>query len=130
TQVAQAVQSAVQGRVATQLTIDGQEYNVRVLVARDGSGDGDTFSAADVEALPIPAGGGTFVPVGMVASLVQEDSPAAIQRVDRQRTVVVTASPAIRDLGGAVREIQQALAEYGLPDGVSVRFGGEYEEQQ
>lgn len=130
TQVAQAVQAAVQGRVATNLTIDGQEYGVRVMVARDGMARDDFLSAADVEALPIPAGGGEYVPLGTVARLMQQDSPAAIQRLDRQRAVTITASPVGRDLGGAVAQVQAAVEEYGLPDGVSVRFGGEYEEQQ
>src|SRR5690606_39923774 len=40
-QVANAVQSAVQGRVATQLTLGGQEYDVRVMVTRDGALDGE-----------------------------------------------------------------------------------------
>ena len=54
-QVAQAVQAAVQGRVATNLTIDGQEYGVRVSVARDGMGRDDFLSAADVEVVcPFP----------------------------------------------------------------------------
>ena len=34
------------------------------------------------------------------------------------------------DLGSAVAAVQEAVAAYGLPDGVSVHYGGEYEEQQ
>ncbi|MGI6036655.1 MAG: efflux RND transporter permease subunit, partial [Limnochordia bacterium] len=124
-QVAQSVQAAVQGRVATQLRVGGREYSVRVATA-----DPKGLTPQEVEMIPIPIGGGSFVPLASVGNLVQRESPVAIERLNQQRTIRVTASTEGRDLGSVVADIREGVANYPLPDGVHVHFGGEYEEQQ
>jgi len=83
-----------------------------------------------VEALPIPVGGGVYIPLRSVGTLVQQNSPTSIERIDQQRTVRVNASPDGVDLGTAVAAMRAAAAQYPLPQGVTLFFGGEYEEQQ
>lgn len=124
-QIASAVQTAMQGRVATRIQTDGREQSVRVVLA--GS---DSFTPADIEALPISIGGGRHVLLRTVASLETRDSPAAIERLDQKRNVTITASMEGRDLGGTVAKIQEAVGNFDLPEGVTVHYGGEYEEQQ
>ncbi len=125
TQVASTVQAAVQGRTASQLRVGAEEFPIRVAV---GSSTG--MLPAEIEALPIPVGGGQYVPLRSVGSLVVQDSPAAIERMNQQRTVRVTASPEGRDLGSVIADIREAVYSQGVPEGVMVYFGGEYEEQQ
>ncbi|MGI6558772.1 MAG: efflux RND transporter permease subunit [Limnochordia bacterium] len=124
-QVANAVQAAVQGRVATQLHVNGQEYGVRVQLA-----GADSLSPKEIEVLPVSIGGGAYVPLHTVARLSLQDSPAAIERLNQKRTVRVTASPEGRDLGSVMGDIQAALAGVELPEGVTIHYGGEWEEQQ
>ncbi len=124
-QVASAVQAAVQGRVATQLHVNGQEYGVRVQLADAGS-----MSPKEIETLPMSIGGGAYVPLHTVAALSLQDSPAAIERLNQKRTVRLTASPEGRDLGSVMGDIQAALADVELPEGVTIHYGGEWEEQQ
>ncbi len=125
TQVANAVQTAVQGRVATQLRVNGREQSVRVVL--QGMAEAST---ADIETLPIPIGGGEYIPLVSVGTLLQQDTPVGIDRIDQQRTVVLRASPEGRDLGSVVADLRAAVLQHQLPEGVTVYFGGEYEEQQ
>ncbi|MGI6035127.1 MAG: efflux RND transporter permease subunit [Limnochordia bacterium] len=124
-QVANAVQAAVQGRLATQLHVDGQEYGVRVQLS-----GANSLSPREIETLPISIGGGAYVPLHTVARLSLQDSPAAIERLNQKRTVRLTASPEGRDLGSIMTDIQTALLAVELPEGVTIHYGGEWEEQQ
>src|SRR5690606_2931286 len=57
--------------------------------------------------------------------------PLSIYRIDGQRVSYITANlEAGVALGDAVQMIQRELADLTLPDGFSLYFGGEYEEQQ
>ncbi|MGE5508353.1 MAG: efflux RND transporter permease subunit, partial [Chitinophagales bacterium] len=124
-QIANSVQAAVQGKVATQVRVDGQDTDVRVSAAGV-----EGLTPQEIEALPIPARGGTFIPLSSVATLVQQMSPSTLERLNQQATVSLTAAPDGRDLGSVVADIRSAVSRYRLSGGVNVYFSGEYEEQQ
>ncbi len=58
-------------------------------------------------------------------------SPTAIERVDGQRVTYITANlQSGAALGDVVQKLQRELRGFSLPEGFSLMFGGEYEEQQ
>jgi HAE1 family hydrophobic/amphiphilic exporter-1 len=71
------------------------------------------------------------VPLSTVVDSRRERGPVGIQRVDGQRVTYVSASlESGVALGDAIEGIRGALAGMTMPQGYSLSFGGEYEEQQ
>ncbi len=71
---------------------------------------------------------GEKIPLRYVADVVSVTGPNTINRENVQRKLVVSANTSGRDVGSAVREIQQALAEnVELPEGYRLEYGGQFE---
>jgi HAE1 family hydrophobic/amphiphilic exporter-1 len=71
------------------------------------------------------------VAVSAVIRAERRRSPTAIERVDGQRVTYITAN--LRSgaaLGDVVEKLQRELRGFALPEGFSLVFSGEYEEQQ
>jgi HAE1 family hydrophobic/amphiphilic exporter-1 len=60
----------------------------------------------------------------------RREGPVSIDRQDQERTVTVSANYANRDLGSIMQDIDERLSGMSLPQGFSLNYGGEYEEQQ
>lgn len=74
---------------------------------------------------------GTTVPLAQVARLTRSDGPVKVDRENGSRYAVVQANVAGRDLVGYVEEARQRVAEtVQLPDGYTVLWGGQFENQQ
>ncbi|HJU40495.1 MAG TPA: efflux RND transporter permease subunit, partial [Tahibacter sp.] len=70
-----------------------------------------------------------YVPLSAVAELEIAPGPNQISRENGKRRVVVTANVRGRDLGGYVREAQQAIAaQVKLPTGTWLGYGGTFEQ--
>jgi cobalt-zinc-cadmium resistance protein CzcA len=70
-----------------------------------------------------------FVPLQEVAAIETVVGPNQISREDGKRRVVVTANVRGRDLGGFVRDVQEAVAaEVELPAGYWITYGGTFEQ--
>jgi HAE1 family hydrophobic/amphiphilic exporter-1 len=69
--------------------------------------------------------------VSAVVSTQRRRSPTEIERVDGQRVTYITANlESGVALGNVIEKLQAKLKKYPLPDGFSLLFSGEYEEQQ
>ena len=74
---------------------------------------------------------GTVKPITQFADIKAESGVAEIDRENLQPFVDITARLDNRDLGSAVREIQQKIkAEVPLTSGQHVEYGGDYQQQQ
>jgi cobalt-zinc-cadmium resistance protein CzcA len=74
---------------------------------------------------------GTSIPLSAVAKVVREEGPVKVDRERGARYVVVTANVRDRDLVSFVEEARQRVgAEVILEEGYSVRWGGQFENQQ
>jgi cobalt-zinc-cadmium resistance protein CzcA len=74
---------------------------------------------------------GTNIPLSAVAKVVREEGPVKVDRERGARYVVVTANVRDRDLVSFVEEARQRVgAEVKLEEGYSVRWGGQFENQQ
>ncbi|TCZ53414.1 efflux RND transporter permease subunit [Roseicella aquatilis] len=88
-------------------------------------------SAIDLTRVPLALPGGGMVQLGQVASIREEEGPVQVIREDAQRFQTVLSNVRGRDLVGFVEEARVAV-ERGvtLPQGYSLVWGGQFENQQ
>ncbi len=124
--VADAVQRALEGTVATQVQEDPKMIGVRVWVPRH-----LRRTTHDVERLRIRAPDGHVFRLGRVAEVRRISGEPQITRDDLRRMVAVTGRISGRDMGSVMRDVRAALARQGvIPRGANFRLGGLYAEQQ
>jgi CzcA family heavy metal efflux pump len=116
-----AVEPAISGTVAGDVRIGEKLYSVRVFAQ----------SASGLRDLLIRTPSGALLPLTTVAGIATGPPEAEINRENLKTYLGVTGRLSGRDLGGAVAEIRTRLKrELALPSGMSIRFGGAYEQQQ
>ena len=88
-------------------------------------------SPALFSALTVPLSNGQSVPLSVVAKLERADGPVQINRQNGKRMVVIQTNVRDRDLVGFVNEAKAAIAaQVKLPEGYSITWGGQFENQQ
>lgn len=88
-------------------------------------------SPADFGNLMLTLPNGTNVPLSAVAKIEREEGPVKVDRERGARLVVVTANVRDRDLVSFVEEAKQRVqAEVKLGEGYSIKWGGQFENQQ
>jgi len=124
--VGRVVQANVGGVEASRLRERGEEYPIVVRLRPE-----DRLSGQDLHNISLRTPAGDVVPLAAVVERRRGRGPTTIERVDGQRVVYVSASlESGVALGDAVQGIRDSLASLTLPDGFSIYYGGEYEEQQ
>ncbi|MCF6136850.1 efflux RND transporter permease subunit [Pseudalkalibacillus berkeleyi] len=120
-QVAQSIESATTGKVATAFNRSGNQVDVRVQV------DPSTLeSVKDLEDLQIEAPSGELIELGKITEIKRGNGPSQINRTDRLREIRVTASILDRDLGNVVNDVKESVKNnVSLPPGYEVSFGGQ-----
>lgn len=124
-EVAQAVQANVGGVLAGQFRVKGDEFPIRVRLRPE-----DRLTTLDLDDIGVRTPAGEIVPVSEITSQEKGRSPTTISRINGQRVTYVTAN--LEEgvaLGEAVEQIRADLSQLPLPDGFSIIFSGEYEEQ-
>ncbi|MDR0864500.1 MAG: efflux RND transporter permease subunit, partial [Candidatus Symbiothrix sp.] len=90
-----------------------------------------TTTIEGLKAALIDTGNGGKAPLEEVAEIVSTIGPNAISRENVQRKIVVAVNVAGRDLGSAVKEIQQTVAaQVTFPEGYRIEYGGQFESAQ
>ncbi len=120
------LQTALEGNVAGSVYDKDQQTDVRIMYAGN-----STRSLDEMKRMQI------FLPNGQLKSIVSladvelNKGEAEIQREDMQNIGVVEARLDNRDLGSAIKEIQQQVStKIALPQGYSIEYGGAYADQQ
>ncbi|MEY4932998.1 MAG: hypothetical protein RLZZ403_1318, partial [Pseudomonadota bacterium] len=95
-------------------------------------GDSNVQRSQDAfQQLRLPISGGTALPLAAVAKQTIADGPVKIDRENSVRMTVVRSNVRDRDLVGFVEEAQAKVAEQvPLPEGYSLTWGGQFENQQ
>ena len=125
-EVSQAIQTNVGGSLAGQFRVSGEEYPIRVRLKPE-----DRLTTLDLEDIGVRTPMGQIVPLSEITIQEKGRGPSSIRRIDGQRVTYVTAN--LEEgvaLGDAVDRIRADLAQLPLPDGFSIVFSGEYEEQE
>ena len=123
--IAATVNTALLGQTASYVLEGDRMVNIRVL-ANPSSFD----RVATLKELPLRAANGTVVRLDQVADVTDDPGEVELVRDDLRQDIIVSARLEGRDLGSAMREIQDKLSrDKWLPPG-TVEYGGLYQEQQ
>ena len=107
-----------------------QEGQKRTPVLIRGSAD-LRASPADFGNLMLTLGNGTNIPLSAVARIERAEGPVKVDRERGARLIVVTANVRNRDLVSYVEEAKSRVqAEVKLDEGYSIKWGGQFENQQ
>jgi hydrophobic/amphiphilic exporter-1 (mainly G- bacteria), HAE1 family len=121
-QVGQVVRSSIAGTVAGVFRGEvGRERDIRVRLAQDAREQAGQVGEIQVRSARGP------VPIASLGTLVETESPTAIQRVDRVRTVEINAQIGQGALTGAVAAIEERMQQTPLPPAYDWRITGEFE---
>ena len=119
------LETAVEGTIATQLSVGDRLIGVRVRYPP--SYHRDLAALSEVQ---LRTRSGTTVPLSAVAEMRWGGETTEIARERLRPVVHVVARLEGVDLGTALGEIKARLARMALPAGVSLELGGLYEQQQ
>lgn len=123
-EVIQTLETAVRGTRATMFREEGDEFPVIVRLREE-----DRLRASDLGGIGIASRRGNLIPLSNVVGFAPSNAPMAIQRLDRQRAVLVSAGVEGRDLGAINRDLEVAFQEIQVPDGYMIEIKGDAEEQ-
>jgi len=126
-QIANTIQTASLGKVATRYREGNEEVDIRVRYKKQ-----SRDSLEDIGNIPIMTPMNQMILLDQIASISKGEGPIKINRENQARVVTVTANIAGRDLGSVVRDIRERITgvERGLPPGYFIEFGGQYEDMQ
>jgi cobalt-zinc-cadmium resistance protein CzcA len=125
-QVESALRTQLEGR---QIGIVQEGQRRTPLIIR--GAEGLRISPADFANLMLTLPNGSNVPLSTVAKLERVEGPVKVDREKGARMVVVVANVRGRDLVGFVDEAQKAVIQnIKLPEGYSMQWGGQFENQQ
>jgi CzcA family heavy metal efflux pump len=123
--IAATVNTALLGQTASYVLEGDRIVNIRVL-----ADPASVNRVAALRELPLHAADGTAVRLAQVATVTEEPSEVELVRDDLRQDIIVSARLEDRDLGSAMKEIQDKLSrDKWLPPG-SVEYGGLYQQQQ
>ncbi len=123
--VANYVRNRVNGMSVGYLKEEGDEYDIVVRLKED-----DRNSISKLLDISIPTATGNNVKLSEVASVGEYWAPPTITRKSRQRYLTVSVAPYNTSLGELAMAIEQEMDKMDIPNGITYRLAGDYEDQQ
>lgn len=122
-EVSSGIRNAMQGTVATQYKVEGNEIDVRVRYISEGYQDLDYLAN-----LNFFTPRGEVVKLSQLATFEMAQGPISISRTDQVRQAEISSYLINRDLKSVIDEIQVQVGKISLPAGYEVIYGGENED--
>ena len=122
-QIADQVVRQVRGEVATRYSF--RDRKVDVLVR---GRETDRASVSDIRRIIVNPQSDRPVTLESVADVVETEGPSEIHRADQTRVALVSSNLRNVDLGTAVAEVRQLVADNPLGTDIKLAFGGQSEE--
>lgn len=119
------LRNRVNGMACGYLKEDGSEFDIVCRLQ-----ESDRNSVEKISNLTIPTPSGQSVKLSEVCSIGEYWTPPTIERKLRQRVVTVSVTPYNVPLGELAASIQSRINELDIPQGVTIRLAGDYEDQQ
>lgn len=123
--IATTLRNYFYGIEATQFRDAGDNFDIFTRLSETDKNNLDNLLNA-----PVIARDGRMSRLKNVVSVTEGSGPIEIQRKNRQRFVKVEADLYGKSLGEGRAAVEKAISEMGVPEGISVHFGGDVEEQQ
>ena len=124
--IAATITTAMSGEAASSILQQDRLITVRVIFP------GDVRTSLDkVKALQVRSSSGQLLRLDQVSDIDYDKGQAEIERENLRQMVAVTGRLEGTDLGSAIQQIQTQIGkDVKLPPGISVEYGGLYQEQQ
>ena len=124
--IAATVTTAMSGDASSSILQQNRLIKVRVIFPAD-----VRTSLDKINALPVRSSSGQLFRLDQVATVEIDKGQAEIERENLRQMIAVTGRLEGSDLGTAIRQIQAQLAkDVKLPPGMTVEYGGLFQEQQ
>lgn len=124
--VAEVIQTNIGGSRAGVYREGGDEFPITVRLQAK-----DRLSTLDLKNISLRTDNGNIIPVSAVVKTENRRSATEIDRINSQRVTYITANLISgAALGDVVEKLQERLGNIYLPEGFTLVFSGEYEEQQ
>ncbi|WP_347158857.1 efflux RND transporter permease subunit [Pontibacter chitinilyticus] len=123
-EVGSSLRTAFSGSDDSKYREGGYEYDIKVSLDRF-----NRNSLDDVSNLTFINNQGKLVTLNQFATVTQELGASKLERNDRMNSISVNAQVVGRPVGTVGAEIQQAMASKELPNGVTIEYGGQLEQQ-
>ncbi len=123
--IAQTSHIAIKGYVVTKFKEAGKETDIRVRLREE-----DRNNISKLRHLLVYSPLGLDVPLSEVSYFGIGKGPSQIERLDQERTVLVTANIYKRGLDKVIEDVGRALSRLKLPEGYVIKLGGESAEMQ
>jgi HAE1 family hydrophobic/amphiphilic exporter-1 len=123
TQVANTIRTNVGGTIAAQFRQGGFEYPIVVRLREE-----DRMVVNDVNDVMVTTQTGALLPAKNLMKIQSQLGPAQIDRKNQERIITVSADPEV-SLSQAVNAVNARLPQMSRPQGFTVGFGAEVEQQ-
>lgn len=124
-QVAGVLQTSLSGTQAGNYREGGDEYAILVKLK-----DAEHTNLESILDLAVTNDQGQPVVLRNLVSVEPDTGPVRIERQDQERIVTVSGDISGLDMGTVIANLRQELSRLPVPQGFSISFGGDYEEQQ
>jgi len=124
-EIADSIVNKVRGKVATKYSLRDRKIDVLIR-----SLDTNNTSKEELQKLIINPQSERPITLSAVAEIQEAIGPASINRVNQQRVAIITANIIDGDLGSAAANLQTALDQLSLPNGVNADIKGQSQEMQ
>lgn len=123
---AQSVLETAFGGVTASTLYDGdRKFDIRIRYEKEFRKD-----EKDIAQLMVPTQDDGLIPLKEICKIVSDNGAAFIYRDGIKRYIGIKFSIRDRDLGSTIAEAQQKVAQIQMPDGYSVGWTGQFENQQ
>ncbi len=120
------ISNSINGSLASYFREDGNEYEIRVRLAPE-----HRRSLSDLQNILVVTPQGQAVRLGDLGVLKEYYTPPTIKRKDRERIVTLsTIATNGTPLSDLVKDANEVMQQIDLPQGVSYKLAGSYEQQQ
>jgi HAE1 family hydrophobic/amphiphilic exporter-1 len=123
--VADMLQTALSGTRASNFREGGDEYPILVELK-----DAERMALGEILDLTLTNSTGEAVVLRNVVSVQPQEGPVRIERKDQERIITLSANISGRDMGSVLADVREGLKSVPVPQGFSIVFAGDYEEQQ
>lgn len=119
------VRNRINGAITSKYREDGEEYDIRVVYAPEYRQSVDA-----IENILVYNNQGKGIRIRDLGTVVERFAPPTIERKDRERINTVQAVISGESMDKVVAGVQEQISQMDIPQGVTVKLAGSYEDQQ